>query len=147
MDSPHEQGEFNLYEVVNEHNEPIMVFGGVASMEEVSTVSDIVIDTLTDTESENRPSNSTSTSSQNNPSEEQASSSNQNPVPSDDVYNFNENFELPPFPDGFASTPSSSDNDSENDQIDYLLESDDNDDQEEVVGEIPQIRVPLENYR
>ena len=74
-----------------------MVFGGVASTEEVSTVSDIVIDTLTDTESENRPSNSTSTSSQNNPSEEQASLSNQNPVPSDDVYNFNENFELPPF--------------------------------------------------
>ena len=72
--------------------------------------------------------------------------SNQNPVLSDDVYNFNENFEPPPFLDGFASTPLSSDNDSENDQIDYLLESDDNDDQEEVVGEIPQIRVPLENY-
>ena len=53
MDSPCEQGEFNLYEVVNKHNEPIMVFGGVASMEEVSTVSDIVINTLTDTESEN----------------------------------------------------------------------------------------------
>ena len=53
MDSPCEQGEFNLYEVVNEHNEPIMVFGGVASTEEVSTVLVIVIDTLTDTESEN----------------------------------------------------------------------------------------------
>ena len=26
MDSPREQDEFNLYEVVNEHNEPIMVF-------------------------------------------------------------------------------------------------------------------------
>ena len=112
----------------------------------MSTVSDIVINTLTDTESENRPSNSTSTSSQNNPSEEQASSSNQNPVPSDDVYNFNENFEPPPFLDSFALTPSSSYNDSENDQIDYLLESDD-DDNQEVVGEIPQIRVPLENYR
>ena len=73
--------------------------------------------------------------------------SNQNPVPSDDVYNFNENFELLPFPDGFASMPSSSDNDSENDQIDYLLESDDDDNQEEVVGEIPQIRVLLENYQ
>ena len=146
MDSPCEQGEFNLYEVVNEHNEPIMVFGGVASTEEVSTVSDIVIDALTDTESENRPSNSTSTSSQNNPSEEQASLSNQNPVPSDDVYNFNENFEPPPFLDGFASS-SDDNNDSENDQIDYLLESDDDNDQEEVVGEIPQIRVPLENYR
>ena len=95
-----------------------MVFGGVASTEVVSTVSDIVIDTLTDTESENQPSNLTSTSSQNNPSEEQASSSNQNPVPSDDVYNFNENFEPPAFPDGFALTPLSSDNDSENDQID-----------------------------
>ena len=53
MDSPYEQGKFNLYEVVNKHNEPIMVFGGVASTEEVSTVSDIVIYTLTDTESEN----------------------------------------------------------------------------------------------
>ena len=53
MDSPREQGEFNLYEVVNKHNEPIMVFGGVASTEEMSTVSDIVIDTVTDTESEN----------------------------------------------------------------------------------------------
>ena len=53
MDSPCEQGKFNLYEVVNKHNEPIMVFGGVASTEEVSTVSDIVINTLTDTESEN----------------------------------------------------------------------------------------------
>ena len=80
-----------------------MVFGGVASTEEVSTVLDIVIDTLTDTESENQPSNSTSTSSQNNPSQEQASSSNHNPVPSDDVYNFNENFKLLPFLDGFAS--------------------------------------------
>ena len=147
MDSPREQGKFNLNEVVNEHNEPIMVFGGVASTEEVSTVSDIVIDTLTDTESENQPSKSTSTSSQNNPSEEQASSSNQNPVPSNDVYNFNENFELPPFLNGFASTPSSSDNNSENDQIDYLLESDDDNNQEEVVGEIPQIKVLLENYR
>ena len=38
MDSPCEQGKFNLYEVVNEHNEPIIVFGEVASMEEVSTV-------------------------------------------------------------------------------------------------------------
>ena len=63
MDSPCEQGEFNLYEVVNEHNKPIMVFGGVASTEGVSTVSDIVIDTLTHTESKNRHSNSTSTSS------------------------------------------------------------------------------------
>ena len=53
MDSPHEQGEFNLYEVVNEHNEPIMFFGGVASTEEVSTVLDIVINTLTHTESKN----------------------------------------------------------------------------------------------
>ena len=92
MDSPREQGEFNLYEIVNEHNEPIMVFGGVASTEEVFIVSDIVIDTLTDTESENRPSNSTSTSSQNNPSQEQASLSNHSPVPSNDVYNFNEKF-------------------------------------------------------
>ena len=100
----------------------------------------IVFNAPTYTESENRPSNSTSTSSQNNPSQEQASLSNHNPVPSDDVYNFNENFELPPFPDGFASS-SDDNNDSENDQIDYLLESDDDDD------EIPQIRVPLENYR
>ena len=146
MDSPREQGEFNLYEVVNEHNEPIMVFGGVASTEEVSTVSDIVINTLIDNESENQPSNSTSTSSQNNPSEEQASLSNQNPVPSNDVYNFNENFEPLPFPDGFALS-SDDNNDSENDQTDYLLESDDDDDQEEVVGEIPQIRMALENYR
>ena len=41
--------------------------------------------------------------------------------------------------DGFASS-SDDNNDSENDQIDYLLESDDDD------NEIPQIRVPLENY-
>ena len=146
MDSPREQGEFNLYEVVNEHNKPIMVFGGVASMEEVSTVLDIVFDAPTHTESKNRPSNSTSTSSQNNPSQEQASSSNHNPVPSDDVYNFNENFEPLPFLDGFASS-SDDNNNSENDQIDYLLESDDDNDEEEMVGEIPQIRVPLENYR
>ena len=122
-----------------------MVFGGIGNMEEVSTVLNIVIDTRTDTESENWHGNSTGTSSQNNPSQEQASLSNHNPVQSNDVYNFNESFELPPFPDGFASS-SDDNNDSENDQIDYLLESDDNNN-DEGVGEMPQIRVQLENYQ
>ena len=72
MDSPREQGAiFNLYEIVNEHNEPIMVFGGIGTTEEVSTVSDIDIDTPTGTESQNGQSNS-----QNNVSQPQASSSN-----------------------------------------------------------------------
>ena len=53
MDSPHEQGAFNLYEIVNEHNEPIMVFGGIGTKEEVSTVLDIDNNTPTGTESQN----------------------------------------------------------------------------------------------
>ena len=64
MDSPHEQGAFNLYEIVNEHNEPIMVFGGIGTTEEVSTVSDIDIDTPTGTESQNGHSNSQNNVSQ-----------------------------------------------------------------------------------
>ena len=139
MDSPREQGAFNLYEIVNEHNEPIMVFGGIGTTEEVSTVSDIVIDTPTGTESQNGQSNS-----QNNVLQPQASLSNDQ-TPSNDVYNFNENVDPPPFPDGYASS-SDDDNCSENDQIDYLLESDDNDDDEEAVGDIPPIRIPLQNY-
>ena len=173
MDSPREQGAFNLYEIVNKHNEPIMVFGGIGTMDEVSTVSDIDINTPTGTESQNGQSNSqnnvsqpqaslstvsdivintpTSTESQNrhsntqnNVSQPQASSSNDQ-TPSNDVYNFNENVDPPPFLDGYASS-SDDDNHSKNDQIDYLLESDDNDDDEEAVGDIPPIRIPLENY-
>ena len=105
----------------------------------LSTVSDIVINTPTSTESQNRHSNS-----QNNVSQPQASLSNDQ-TPSNDVYTFNENVDPPPFPDGYASS-SDDDNHSENDQIDYLLESDDNDDDEEAVGDIPPIRIPLENY-
>ena len=117
MDSPREQGTFNLYEIVNEHNEPIMVFGGIGTTEEVSTVSDIDIDTPTGTESQNGHSNSQNnvsqpqaslstvsdividtltgtesqnghSNSQNNVSQPQASSSNVQ-TPSNDVYNFN----------------------------------------------------------
>ena len=139
MDSPSEQGAFNLYEIVNEHNEPIMVFGGIGTTEEVSTVLDIDIDTPTGTESQNGHSNS-----QNNVSQPQASSSNDQ-TPSNDVYNFNENVDPPPFPDDYASS-SDDYNHSKNDQIDYLLESDDNDDDEEAVGDIPPIRIPLQNY-
>ena len=62
------------------------------------------------------------------------------------MYNFNKNFELLPFLDGFASS-SDDNNDSKNDQVNYLLESDDDDNEEDVVDEIPQIRVPLENYQ
>ena len=173
MDSPREQGTFNLYEIVNEHNEPIMVFGGIGTTEEVSTVSDIDIDTPTGTESQNGQSNSQNnvsqlqaslstvldividtptgtesqnghSNSQNNVSQPQASSSNDQ-TPFNDVYNFNENLDLPPFPDDYAWS-SDDDNHSENDQIDYLLESDDNDDDEEAVGDIPPIRIPLQNY-
>ena len=109
MDSPCEHGAFNLYKIVNEHNEPIMVFGRIGNTEEVPTASDIVNDTGIASKSENGHSNSltveptTSTSSQNNnPSQAQASSSNDSPSDVTDVYNFSENFEPPPFPDGFA---------------------------------------------
>ena len=84
------------------------------------------------------------TNSQNNVSQPQASSSNDQ-TPSNDVYNFHENVDPPPFPDGYALS-SDDDNHSENDQIDYWLESDDNDDDEEAVGDIPPIRIPLQNY-
>ena len=140
MDSPREHGAFNIYEIVNEHNEPLMVFGGIGTTEEeVSTASDIVIDTPTGTESQNGQTNS-----QNNVSQAQASLSNDQ-TPSNDVYNFNENVDPPPFLDGYASS-SDDDNRSENDQIDYLLESDDSDDDEQGVGDIPPIRIPLQNY-